>query len=158
MSLIYKNITGSTEVILIDSYTNGSTSQKLDNVSLCNVHATDSVNVDLYYCYIIYEPKKSTDWNPVPPIQSIDNDDGSITESIFIYYVIKNVTIPKGTTLNLDTLSFDNTLYQLKIKLNNSDSAVDVVIDAEIQGTVTTTSVRESGNAASSSDLGNSIY
>ena len=158
MSLIYKNITGSTEVILIDSYTNGSTSQKLDNVSLCNVHAADSVNVDLYYCYIIYETQLSTDWNAVPPIESTENDDGSITESIFIYYVIKNVTIPKGTTLNLDTLSFDNTLYQLKIKLNNADSAVDVVIDAEIQGTITTTSVRESASIASSSDASSGTY
>tara|TARA_R110001606_G_C15307019_1_gene643206 strand:- start:19 stop:483 length:465 start_codon:yes stop_codon:yes gene_type:complete len=154
MSLIYKNITGSTEVILIDSYTNGSTSQKLDNVSLCNVHATDSVNVDLYYCYTIYEPQSSTDWNAVPPIQT--NPDG--TEEIYIYYVLKNVTIPKGTTLNLDTLSFDNTLYQLKIKLNNADSAVDVVIDAEIQGTITTTSVRESASIASSSDASSSTY
>ena len=154
MSLIYKNITGSTEVILIDSYTNGSTSQKLDNVSLCNVHATDSVNVDLYYCYTIYEPQSSTDWNAVPPIQT--DPDGTL--NIYIYYVIKNVTIPKGTTLNLDTLSFDNTLYQLKIKLNNSDSAVDVVIDAEIQGTITTTSVRESASTASSSAASSSTY
>ena len=151
MSLIYKNITGSTEVILIDSYTDGNTSQKLDNVSLCNVHAADSVNVDLYYCYTIYQKQLNTDWNTTPPIESTENDDGSITESIFIYYVIKNVTIPKGTTLNLDTLSFDNTLYQLKIKLNNSDSAVDLVIDAEIQGTVTTTYTRGSINTAGTS-------
>tara|TARA_R100001377_G_scaffold78995_2_gene56972 strand:- start:275 stop:742 length:468 start_codon:yes stop_codon:yes gene_type:complete len=151
MSLIYKNITGSTEVILIDSYTDGNTSQKLDNVSLCNVHAADSVNVDLYYCYTIYQQQLNTDWNTTPPIESTENDDGSITESIFIYYVIKNVTIPKGTTLNLDTLSFDNTLYQLKIKLNNSDSAVDLVIDAEIQGTVTTTYTRGSINTAGTS-------
>tara|TARA_R110000782_G_scaffold176268_2_gene267332 strand:+ start:267 stop:743 length:477 start_codon:yes stop_codon:yes gene_type:complete len=158
MSLIYKNITGSTEVILIDSYTNGSTSQKLDNVSLCNVHATDSVNVDLYYCYTIYQQQLSTDWNAVPAIEVIENDDGTTTESIFIYYVIKNVTIPKGTTLNLDTLSFDNNLYQLKIKLNNSDSAVDLVIDAEIEGTITTTSVRESASTASSSAASSSTY
>jgi len=133
MSLIYKNITGSTAVTLIDSYTDGSISQKLDNISLCNVHATDVVSIDLYYCYIIYQPQLSTDWNTTPIVAV----DGAGVEGIFEYYIIKNVTIPKGATLNLDNLSFNNVLYGLKIKLNNSTSAVDVIIDAEIQGTIT---------------------
>jgi hypothetical protein len=68
MSLIYKNIIGSTAVALIaedyisefedssaskplpvSSYFNENESQEIASISLCNVHATDSVGVDLYY-------------------------------------------------------------------------------------------------------------
>ena len=134
MSLIYKNITGSTAVTLIDSYTDGDVSQKLDSINLCNVHDTDSVTVDLYYSYTIYASQLSTDWNTTPVI-AVDRDG---VQGIFIYYLIKNVIIPKGTTLNLDDISFNNKIYLLAIKLNASDSAVDVIIDAEIKGTTET--------------------
>tara|TARA_R110002153_G_scaffold41597_2_gene118633 strand:- start:49 stop:489 length:441 start_codon:yes stop_codon:yes gene_type:complete len=134
MSLIYKNITGSTAVTLIDSYTDGDISQKLDSINLCNVHDTDSVTVDLYYSYTIYASQLSTDWNTTPVI-AVDTNG---VQGIFIYYLIKNVIIPKGTTLNLDDISFNNKIYLLAIKLNASDSAVDVIIDAEIKGTTET--------------------
>jgi hypothetical protein len=134
MSLIYKNITGSTAVTLIDSYTDGDVSQKLDSINLCNVHDTDSVTVDLYYSYTIYASQLSTDWNTTPVI-AVDTNG---VQGIFIYYLIKNVIIPKGTTLNLDDISFNNKIYLLAIKLNASDSAVDVIIDAEIKGTTET--------------------
>ena len=134
MSLIYKNITGSTAVTLIDSYTDGDISQKLDSINLCNVHDTDSVTVDLYYSYTIYAPQLSTNWNTTPVI-AVDNNG---VQGIFIYHLIKNVIIPKGTTLNLDDISFNNKIYLLAITLNASDSAVDVIIDAEIKGTTET--------------------
>ena len=134
MSLIYKNITGSTAVTLIDSYTDGDISQKLDSINLCNVHDTDSVTVDLYYSYTIYATQLSTNWNTTPVI-AVDNNG---VQGIFIYHLIKNVIIPKGTTLNLDDISFNNKIYLLAIKLNASDSAVDVIIDAEIKGTTET--------------------
>ena len=134
MSLIYKNITGNTAVTLIDSYTDGDISQKLDSINLCNVHDTDSVTVDLYYSYTIYASQLSTDWNTTPVI-AVDTNG---VQGIFIYYLIKNVIIPKGTTLNLDDISFNNKIYLLAIKLNASDSAVDVIIDAEIKGTTET--------------------
>ena len=147
MSLIYKNITGNTAVTLIDSYTDGDISQKIDSINICNIHNTDSVDVDLYYSYTIYNPQIATDWNTTPTIEV----DGNGVESIFNYYVIKNVTIPKSVTLNLDNLSFNNNLYLLVIKLSAADSAVDIVIDAEIKGTVTTTYTRESINTAGTS-------
>jgi len=144
MSLIYKNITTSEEIItagtgsvLIDSHTDGSLSQKLDSINICNVHATDSVDIDLYYSYIVYNPRLKGDYNILPSIEVLGEDQ---VENIVNYYVLKNVTIPKGVTLNLDNLSFDNTIYLLKIKLSAADSAVDVIIDAEIKGTITTTS------------------
>jgi|TARA_R110002096_G_scaffold99406_1_gene220235 hypothetical protein len=148
MSLIYKNIIGSTAVTLIDSYTDGNDSQEIASISLCNVHATDSVDVDLYYSYTIYSHQRDTDWNTTPAIEVTEDDDGSTTESIFNYYIIKNVTIPKAVTLNLDNLSFNNNLYLLVIKLSAADSAVDVIIDAQIQGTVTTMETITSTNTA----------
>ena len=145
MSLIYKNITGSTAVTLIDSYTDGDISQKLDSINLCNVHDTDSVDVDIYYYSIIYQWREVGDYNLMPPISET-----------YTYYVLKNVTIPKGVTLNLDTLLFNNIEYCLKIKLSASDSAVDVVIESEIKGTITTNStlILKSTGAGSESELG----
>ena len=148
MSLIYKNIIGSTAVTLIDSYTDGNDSQEIASISLCNTHATDSVDVDLYYSYTIYSQQIATDWNTTPTIEVTEDDDGNMIESIFNYYVIKNVTIPKAVTLNLDNLSFNNNLYLLVIKLSAADSAVDVIIDAQIQGTVTTMETITSTNTA----------
>ena len=112
------------------------------------MHATDSVDVDLYYSYTIYSHQRDTDWNTTPAIEVTEDDDGSTTESIFNYYIIKNVTIPKAVTLNLDNLSFNNNLYLLVIKLSAADSAVDVIIDAQIQGTVTTMETITSTNTA----------
>jgi len=134
MSLIYKNITGNAAVTLIDSYTDGDISQKLDSINLCNIHDTDSVTVDLYYSYTIYATQLNTNWNTTPAI-AVDTNG---VQGIFTYYLIKNVIIPKGATLNLDDISFNNQIYLLAIKLNASDSAVDVIIDAEIKGTTET--------------------
>ena len=47
------------------------------------------------------------------------------------YYLLNNVVIPNGTTLTLDSsyLNFDRGVYDLYIKLNNADSAVDIILN-----------------------------
>ena len=119
MSLIYKNIIGSTAVTLIDSYTDGNDSQEIASISLCNTHATDSVDVDLYYHLlepVYYEPNN---WDELENI-------------IYKYHILKNVTIPKGVSIMLsDEYHFKlvSGEYKLYIKLSASDSTVDVIIN-----------------------------
>ena len=54
--------------------------------------------------------------------------------------------MPKGTTLVLDNkdLNFDVKRYDLYIKLDQSDSAVDVIVDTEIGQISKSTSRRSS--------------
>ena len=130
MSLIYKNIIGSTAVALIGSYINENDSQEIASISLCNTHATDSVDVALYYHLLEPdEPRFSDDtgntseefnsWDPVKDI-------------IYQYHILKNVTIPKGASIMLSEeyhFKLVSGEYQLYIKLNASDSTVDVIIN-----------------------------
>tara|TARA_R100001594_G_scaffold45152_1_gene77799 strand:- start:745 stop:1047 length:303 start_codon:yes stop_codon:yes gene_type:complete len=46
------------------------------------------------------------------------------------YYIFKNLSIPKGQTLKLesDEISFDNTVYNLYIKLAGGSDTVSVII------------------------------
>lgn len=142
MSLIYKNITGNTAVTLLDlksenigldgseleaGYISSSfttiptTSKEIKSIILCNVHGTDSVDVDLYYYNVNYTPTVPTNWNDP-------------TETVTTYYIFKNTTIPKGVTLKLneeDDITFDSSIYILKIKLSAADSSVDVIINTK---------------------------
>ena len=78
MSYIYKNITGSTatELVLDPNYS-------YDNMTLCNIHATDEVSVDLYITRTYTSTNESRvaigddgNWNAL----------GTTTDS---YYIIK---------------------------------------------------------------------
>lgn len=70
-------------------------------MTLTNIHASDDVVVDLYI-------KDSTPTT---------------------FYILKDTTIPKGVTLVLQAneINFNNNTYTLYIKLNNADSAVDII-------------------------------
>ena len=131
MSKIYQNITGSSANLISSP---DHIKYDYTSMNICNVHATDSVNIDLY----LYRSRKSDsrkskdgDWNPL----------GS---EITTYYILKSVTIPFGATLNLDEpfLGYDNMIYSLHIKLSASDSAVDVIVD----GTKSRKQVQTIGN------------
>jgi hypothetical protein len=93
----------------------------IDSINLANVHATDSVNIDLSIISII--PDVNNNFLP------IDNDWTPLEAgSANTYYFLKNVTIPFGVTLVLDDLHFDYSKYYLNIKLSAADSAVDIGI------------------------------
>jgi len=122
MAYIYKNITGSTATdIDINSIDN--TNYKFSNMTLCNVHATDSVTVDLYLYRTEMTDSRSKkgeggDWN------DLENTEYS-------YYILNNVAIPNGVTLLLDNsyFKFDRSEYDLYIKLSAGDSAVDIILN-----------------------------
>ena len=113
MSLQYSNISGASIQTLIplrevkSATTNLTTvtfdSNIMSSISLCNRHASDAVVVDLY-------------------ISDIGGDD--------TYYILKNNSIAFGARLLLEKkeISFSNKILQLKIKLNASDSLLDVII------------------------------
>mgnify|MGYP003659041062 FL=1 len=115
MSNIYINLTGDTATILNVVPT---------NMRLCNVHATDSVGVDLYlYKTEIDKEGERTyvgqggNWNALVPVEET-------------YYILKNLEIPFGVTLllNEEVLNYNHEKYDLYIKLSASDSAVDISI------------------------------
>ena len=75
--------------------------RRIKYMSLSNIHATDAASTDLFIS------------------NATDN-----------YYIFKNVSIPAGATLTLDSddLQYDFTTYNLYVKLGASGSTVDVTI------------------------------
>lgn len=112
MALQYLNITGNSATSIVSkrlirpdgdyAKTYNYDAQKISVISICNKHDTDAVILDLY----LYD------------------------ETLGTYYVLSNTKIPVGATLILEgsEVRFDNKNYALKILLNASDSAVDVII------------------------------
>ena len=121
MGYIYKNITGSTATDLdINSINNPK--YTFSNMILCNVHATDSVTINLY----LYRTEMTDS-----RAKRGDNGDWNDLESTeYSYYILNNVKIPNGATLVLDKedLDFDRSIYNLYIKLDQADSAVDIIL------------------------------
>ena len=150
MSYIYKNITGSTatEIKLESRYS-------YPSVLLCNIHSTDEVLVDLYIQRSeitgtvdtifktdengtkyyedrlnteLHRPKKGQDDG-----RKIDGSYNEVERTTYTYYILKSLVMPVKSTLVLDEEEFKHDIgkYRLYIKLDQSDSAVDVKI---IQG------------------------
>lgn len=121
MAYIYKNITGNTAQLLLSKdelkYNN------IKNMNICNIHASDKVSVDLY----LYRTSIDTS------IQAVHHDFENSTTSSNTYYLFKNVELPYRVPLQLESsdllLDYKTTLYDLYIKLNAVDSAVDVIIN-----------------------------
>ena len=148
MSLYY-NITGNTATTLElkEFYNNSSSNPKY--VYFANVHDTDPVRVDLYltksYKSGYTEPigEDGTDMSklsqdiksdgyrkgvfPHPPATTTDFTDNKTT---ITYYFVKGLVIPLNTSVRFDyeELHFNRDMYTLKIRLNNSSSAVDIMI------------------------------
>lgn len=120
MSSIYKNITTATAAKLRSGH--HKESREIQSIRLANVHASDSVSVNLYArrnqpARTRSVPNEANDWTP--STATIDE----------IFYILKGVTIPYGVTLilNKDDIAIADG-YALYIKLSASDSAVDVSI------------------------------
>lgn len=73
----------------------------VNSLHLSNIHSTDAVLVDLY-----------------------------LTDTDGTYYIFKSLDMPVGSALFLEDkeISFGKDFFSLYIKLNASDSAVDVLI------------------------------
>jgi hypothetical protein len=146
MSYIYQNITGNSAVTLT-----GVPSENVIAISLANVHASDSVNVDLYITFTprpLYKRSipRGNDW-------TVDADNTTTSTT----YLFKNLTIPFATTLMLhkEDIFYNAQQYSLGIKLSASDSAVDVIIqnEKEIEKKITKQSL-----STSNSGRDNNIY
>ena len=116
MSYIYKHISDIYDTTLINvDELNG---REVKSMSVCNTHATDSVDIDLFYYRSETHTAEANTWD----------DPG---ETTYTYYLVKTYTILKGTTLQLNDgydIVFDNSKYDFRIRLSAVDSTVDVII------------------------------
>lgn len=99
MAIQVNNISGNTAVELIDI---NSGIHNINTMTIANTYSSLPVAVDLYL-------KNASDTD---------------------YYIFKNLSIPIGQTLKLesDEISFDNTVYNLYIKLAEGSDTVSVII------------------------------
>ncbi len=120
---IHKNVTGNTAVELSSRH-DSNNDYDIFSMTLANIHASDVVTIDLYIQKTVTSldfPGKDGDWNEP-------------TTSYTTLYILKAVDIDAGNTLVLETneVDFDTTLFNFYIKLNNSDSTVDVIINKKL--------------------------
>lgn len=115
MGYIYKNIIGSDATLL--EKVNYKT--VYNNMSLCNTHATDSLDISIYFRDITVEPG---------PSYNEDSDTNTVKTPI-LYYMIKNVNIPVGATLVLDKTYFLNLKYKMYIQLGAVSSTLSVILN-----------------------------
>ena len=138
MKGIYNNISGTTAVELFGKGYLSYPPARLESIKLCNTHASDDCSVDLYLYNKITSPITNDGsgaiigTNTNPPSRSIQNTDWTIDSdaTIYKYYIIKNLVIPTGTTVQLDEndLKFENKYYDLYIQLGDAGSTLDVII------------------------------
>ena len=118
MNYIYKNITGNTEVELLPS--SQLSNKIIRKIHMTNIHSTDEVKVSLYLkrANVVDIPTINNDWTP-----STTNE---------TYYILSSITLPVHGNFVLDQedilINYKNPRYSLYTKLNNSDSAIDVII------------------------------
>ena len=115
MGYIYKNITGSDATLL--EKVNYKT--VYNNMTLCNTHLTDSVDISIYFRDITVEPG---------PSYNVDSDENSVKTPV-LYYMIRNVNIPVGATLVLDKTYFLNLKYKMYVQLSAAGSTVSVILN-----------------------------
>lgn len=108
MTYIHKNIKGVeglSQLLLAKSSGINKELEKVNYLYITNVSETRSFNVSVF----LYSIEKT-------------------------YYLFSNITLAAGTTLKLDgeDMSYDNTLYDLYIKLINRRDNVDIKIKKEL--------------------------
>ena len=114
---IHKNLTGNTVQTLFKKDKNKDIS--ITGMTLANVHATDTVYVDLFLrekLYIRQNPIKNWDLN---------------TNTYRDYYIMKKIEITNENTLILEPreVDYDSRKYDLMAQLSSADSKVDLMIN-----------------------------
>ena len=143
MSYIYKNITGDTAELLLSM--NKYNESIIPSILITNKHSTDQVSVELYITrtYVSEYDRISVgqdgNWDP-------------LTTTTETYYILNNTKVPVFASLLLEQpeLSFDNTKYDLYIRLASSDSAVDIIIGEPIEKGSSISSTMSTGSTSSS--------
>ena len=149
MKGIYNNISGTTATELLNKGYLSYPSASLESIKLCNTHASDDCSVDLYlhnkvYSHVSMDGTGSIiNTNTNPPSKLVENTDWTVDSDIttYKYYIIKNLVIPSGVTVQLDEndLKFENKYYDLYIQLGDSGSTVDVIMYTRLGANVTRT-------------------
>tara|TARA_R110002051_G_C8647841_1_gene487135 strand:- start:641 stop:1033 length:393 start_codon:yes stop_codon:yes gene_type:complete len=115
MIYTYKNITTTTGEILLDKIT--LSNSFISSIVLCNTDNTNACIIDLYLyrTYGNFMPESGHDY---------DNE----TKTQESYYLFKNLTIPKGATLHLESsdicIDYGNLIHSLYIKTDNTIDAI----------------------------------
>jgi hypothetical protein len=127
MNILYKNIIGNKQVSFYTNVNPLNTLNEitvLDKLSLCNVHVSDKVLVDLYLTRTEISTKESRTY------VGEDQNFNPLKTTKVKFYIIKNLCIPVGSTLILEKedILIDYNNYDFYIKLNNEDSSVDLLI------------------------------
>lgn len=110
MPVLYHNITGSTGVN-VELLAANSAVGSLRSISITNVHVSATGTLDLFLQSVVQE--------------------GVALDKV-TYYLVKNVSIPSGSTLlidNIPMLSFDNSRFALNATVGSSDT-LDIIINA----------------------------
>lgn len=120
---IHKNIEGSAATIITNRYDDNN-DYDVFSMILCNTNTEDSVYVDLYLQRPLTTANfvgRGGDWNAVVP-------------SYQTIYIIKDLEITPNNTLVLEKeeIEFDSTRYDFYIQLNASDSAVDLILNKQL--------------------------
>ena len=128
MTYTYKNITGNTAQILMPMST--LQNAPIKRLNICNTHSSDSVKIDLY----LYREELDLDLGDATHVVEIPSDnDYTVTTTTETYYILKSIDIPYATTLQLEEndllINYISPKYNLYIKLDQSDSAVDIIIN-----------------------------
>ena len=144
MSAIYKEIKGDSAYNLeLDK----SSDIKYTSMTICNKH-TANADVDLYISKIDTKQEREGEF-PNSYDEYGRGQDGDYTPRVQTtsdYYILHDVAIPPKSTLVYD-LNFDwSTEYSLYIKLDDSNSVVDVIIN----GTNTKASINKTSSGSSS--------
>ena len=116
MIYTYKNITTTTGEPLIDK--TDLSGSFISSIVLCNTDNTNACIIDLY----LYRK-----YGNFMPDSGHDYDNETRTQES--YYLFKNLTIPKGVTLHLEStdicIDYSNVKHSLYIK---TDNTLDVII------------------------------
>ena len=120
---IHENLTGNSVHTLMDRDRNKDI--YITGVTIANVHASDTVYVDLFLRSLNKQQaagpdgtNQITDWNSLDPVYTD-------------LYIMKDVEITQNNTLILEPreVDYNSKEYSLVMQLNAADSAVDIMIN-----------------------------
>ena len=120
MSYIYKNISGNTAKTLV-SLNEIPYNKSLKTINICNTHSSAACDVDLYL------------YNHIPDVVEPNTYDVAYSKTDITYYIIKKYEIAANSYLHLESsmLTYDHDVFFLKIKLGDSGSTVDVIMNIQ---------------------------
>ena len=124
----YKKIEGNTAQELIAKYDNLSGEV---NMSIANLHDTDSVYVDLYFSKIL----SGNSYREIDEVEGGINFDPQVEETED-FYIFKNLEITTGDAIILDPSDiyiYRNDIYSVMIKLNTADGVVQVALKEDLK-------------------------